>query len=260
MNIWDPLSNTCCPRKEFHPSTHQAHSSKEFQVSFPNQISSMDSNMHSQFERSLSRDNSLAEVLGLKTVEKVKDLCRAYGIRTTRAGTNGGRKAKSELINDLLAAGVTRIDDGFVKSMGKEKRKRTAPSAMPSAILKQELAAAAAAAAAAQVASALPIVVDEVKPSPVEVKDTSAGRLDSLAEVACLALLEHTQATTGYDPTPPRYSSTGHVYRPFTSLAHARQFGQVSSLDNQEQDDQALSWEQVNASSHPASHLPGRWG
>ena len=44
-----------------------------------------------------------------------QDLCKARGIRTTRVGTNGGRKSKGELIDDLLSTGF-RLED-----IGKEQ-------------------------------------------------------------------------------------------------------------------------------------------
>lgn len=213
MNIWDRLNNTCCSHKEFHPSQNQT-SFEDYQRIPP---------PHMHRSSSQARDNSLAEVLGLKTVEKVKDLCRAYGIRTTRAGTNGGRKAKSELINDLLAAGVTRIDDGFVKSVGKEKRKRTAPSAMPA---KRELAAALALEKPTPGPVAAAVVV--VAPPPV---DMGVGRLDSLAEIACLALMEMRE------PKPPATYSP-QLYQPFVSLAHEAHY---------QEEEPPLSWEQVKS-------------
>ena len=57
-------------------------------------------------ETMTSRKQQLADALGLKTVTEVKGLCRKQGIRTTRVGTNGNRKAKAELIHDLLATGL----------------------------------------------------------------------------------------------------------------------------------------------------------
>jgi hypothetical protein len=259
MNIWDPLNNSCVPRKDFNQSCVEGHDQYGMMMSMSK---SLMCDPLQQIERGIMpvRDNTLAEVLGLKTVEKVKDLCRAYGIRTTRAGTNGGRKSKGELIDDLLAAGVTRIDDTFVKSMGKEKRKRTAPSSVQSPKPETEEVP----------VDVAPVYVAPVVKEEVVVKDTSSGRLDSLAEVAYLALLEHQKSTdsgSSLDTMSSRMHPEESIYRPsFTSLSHGQSMYQMprytmhsnrddlrSPLSEEASSDQSLSWDQVNApSSHPS--------
>jgi len=55
----------------------------------------------------LGSGGDLAASLIALTVERIKELCKVKGVRTTRVGTNGGRKSKGELVGDLIRTGLT---------------------------------------------------------------------------------------------------------------------------------------------------------
>lgn len=192
MNIWDSLGNKCVP----------AYSGKVVESRSPRPASAPDfGTAPERFKRlvskktertmitptttsTLNNNTSLAEVLGLKTVEKVKELCRSHGVRTTRAGTNGGRKSKGELIQGLIEAGLTHLDESFdlINPSTVKARRRRFPLQFTN--VPGPSAATSTTNMASKVISQSPLFAAA---AVVEARD-APHTLDSLAEAACTIL------------------------------------------------------------------------
>jgi len=260
MNIWDTLANKCVSnvvgRKDRSPRPSSAQELQRRGVSLnratppvPHSIMTPKSAVIPTYSP------SLAEALGLKTVEKVKALCRVYGVRTTRAGTNGGRKSKGELIGDLLQAGLTRLDDdGDIpqddRNQKRSKARRRSPLQFPVPVVSSD-----------PIPVSAPPPMKPIPHSPlfaaiavVEARDARDSQgLDNLAEVACLALgLKSNCVSSSFKDNPWRpfqpYSDRPKITAlPLNLPPHQTNLAPDDDGDNDNVDNEA-QWPSSNAS------------